>query len=97
MAHDTATLKQRSAPEIEAWLTDAIGRACAIRPDEIDRDMLFPEFGLSSIAAVEIVGDLEDWIRGRLPETLLWDYPTIAGLARYLASAVPEERPAEIP
>jgi len=40
---------------------------------------------LDSVAAVGLAGELEDWLDVELPATILWDYPTIAALAEYLA------------
>jgi acyl carrier protein len=41
-------------------------------------------YGLDSIDAVTMVGDLEDWLDEELPSTLFWDRPTIAKSALYL-------------
>jgi hypothetical protein len=41
-------------------------------------------YGLDSIDAVTIVGDLEDSLDLELPSTLFWDYPTIEKSAQYL-------------
>jgi acyl carrier protein len=35
--------------------------------------------------AIGLTGDLEDWLGTRLDPTLLYDYPTVAALAKHLA------------
>ncbi|HSR52203.1 MAG TPA: acyl carrier protein [Acidobacteriota bacterium] len=53
---------------------------------EIDRERDLTEFGLSSIEAVMLSGDLEEWLGRELPDTLVWDHPTVKAIARYVAS-----------
>ncbi|TBU96224.1 acyl carrier protein [Phytopseudomonas dryadis] len=43
------------------------------------------EYGLDSIVALTLVGDLEDELGVALEPTLVWDYPTVDALAHYLA------------
>lgn len=43
-------------------------------------------YGLDSIDAVTLVGELEDELDLELPSTLFWDYPTIEKSAEYLVS-----------
>nr|WP_298163868.1 type I polyketide synthase [uncultured Pseudomonas sp.] len=50
-----------------------------------ERDQPFQSMGLDSKQAVSIVGELEDLYGRSLNATLLFDYPSIAALAAYLA------------
>lgn len=50
-----------------------------------ERDQPFQSMGLDSKQAVSIVGELEDLYGRSLNGTLLFDYPSIAALAAYLA------------
>ncbi|MDH0304448.1 MULTISPECIES: acyl carrier protein [unclassified Pseudomonas] len=54
----------------------------------LDCDRNLSEYGLDSIVALTIAGDLEDQLRIQLPPTLLWDYPTVDDLAGYLCRTV---------
>ena len=45
----------------------------------------FVDYGLDSVQAVSIVGDLETWLGRSLSPTLIWDFPTIEDLAKHLA------------
>ncbi len=74
-----------TAREIAQWLRSRLARQLELEPDEIDTQKDFADCGLSSVEAVNLSGDLENFLGCRLPPTLLWDYPTIETLARYLA------------
>ncbi len=70
---------------IEGWLIERVSVLVDVPPGELDTAQPFAAFGLDSIAAVGLAGELEDWLEVELPGTILWDYPTIAALAEYLA------------
>jgi acyl carrier protein len=74
-----------TAPQIEAWLVKAIARSLRIDPKSIDAQTLFADFGIDSVAAVELSGDLEEWLGKKVAPTVVWDYPSIALLAAHLA------------
>lgn len=69
---------------IEAWLAAHVARSAQIRAEDVDVTHPFSHYALDSVATVELTADLEDWLALALSPTLLWDYPTIAGLARHL-------------
>ena len=53
-------------------------------------DTPLTEYGLDSMAALIMAGELEDRYRVELPSTLLWDCPTIDQLAAYLQPLMAE-------
>ncbi len=73
---------------IQQWLVTCLAAQFDIAPQEIDVCKPITEYGLDSIAAVSLAGDLEDWLGLELSPTLVWDYPVIEILARYLAAAL---------
>lgn len=75
---------------IESWLLDKVANALDIEPSAVDKGKDFAEYGLDSVEAINISGELENYLGCRLSPTLLWDYQNIAALAEYLAT-VPEE------
>ena len=75
-----------TALQIEAWLVRAVARSLRVDEDEIDRERPLAEFGIDSVAAVELSGDLEDWLGKTVAPTVVWDYPTIRSLAAHLAT-----------
>src|SRR5579883_1161469 len=71
--------------EIRAWLMRHLAERLEMRPSEIDIHKPFFEYGLGSIEAVGLSGDMEAWLGRDLSPTLLYDYSTIDTLAHYLA------------
>lgn len=75
----------RSRAAIQEWLKTQLAESLAVHPSEIDVREPFASYGLSSVAAIGLTADLEEWLETRLEPTLAWDYPTIEALASYLA------------
>ena len=73
------------AEAIQGWLIDKLAEVLEIEPNQIDVGQDFEEYGLESAEAINLSGDLEDYLSCRLPPTLLWDYQNIETLAQYLA------------
>jgi acyl carrier protein len=74
-----------SVAQIEGWLVAKIANLTKVNAEEVDIDEPFANFGLNSIDAVSLSGDLEDMLGCSLSATLLWDFPTIRELSAYLA------------
>jgi amino acid adenylation domain-containing protein len=75
----------RPARAIEEWLTARLAEPAGIAPAEVDTRKPFASFGLGSLQAVTIAGELEEWLGRALSPTLLYEYPTIEALSRHLA------------
>jgi acyl carrier protein len=69
---------------IQNWLVNKLAEQLSLDPATISVDEPLTRYGLDSIDAVTMVGDLEDWLDEELPSTLFWDRPTIAKSALYL-------------
>jgi acyl carrier protein len=69
---------------VRQWLIQHLAEALNVEQDDIDPEAPFAAYGLDSVAAVSLSGDLEDWLGRPLPATLAWDYPSIDALASYL-------------
>lgn len=82
----TETHEQRTAAEIQTWIAAYLAELLEIEPEEVNVMIPFEQYGLDSAAAVGMSGDLEDWLGTKLDPTLLYDYPTVAALARHLAA-----------
>ncbi|MEK6223166.1 MAG: AMP-binding protein, partial [Chloroflexota bacterium] len=76
--------------EIEAWLVNHIAGELKIGKHKINVVVPFLDYGLDSVQAVSLAGELEIWLDRTIPPTLAWDYPNIEILAQYL---VGEELP----
>ncbi|MWA04974.1 acyl carrier protein [Actinomadura sp. LD22] len=92
MTTKTAPFSPESRPvllvdrqRIEEWLIARIAGMRRIDPEQVDADESFIANGLSSRSSVALVGDLAKELGVPLPETLTWEYPTIAALAEHVA------------
>lgn len=77
--------KSPTAEEIQAWIVAYLADLMEVEPDEVDATLPFEQYGLDSAEAVELSGDLEDWLGRKLNPTLLYNYPTVEALAGQLA------------
>ncbi len=89
---------RRRRLEIERLLLQLAARALAIDPRDIEIDQPLSRYGMGSTAAVGLAREIEHalgWGNGagatrgggpELPETLLFDHPTIVSLAAWLAA-----------
>ena len=75
------------AEAIQGWLIDKLAEVIEIEPNQIDVTQDFEEYGLESAEAINLSGDLEDYLGCRLPPTLLWEHQNIEALAQYLANS----------
>ncbi|GAB4526594.1 MAG: hypothetical protein Tsb0014_06850 [Pleurocapsa sp.] len=79
------------AEAIQGWLIDKLAEIVEIEANQIDVRQDFEEYGLDSAEAINLSGDLEDYLGCRLSPTLLWDYQNIEALAQYLAASTVAE------
>jgi acyl transferase domain-containing protein/acyl-CoA synthetase (AMP-forming)/AMP-acid ligase II/NADPH:quinone reductase-like Zn-dependent oxidoreductase/NAD(P)-dependent dehydrogenase (short-subunit alcohol dehydrogenase family)/acyl carrier protein len=85
-----ATRQSKAGPTppsdaVQAWLVTKLSGYMHIPPQDIDVRKSFAEFGLSSVQAVTLSGELEEWLKCRLSPTVIFEYPTIEALAAYLS------------
>jgi acyl carrier protein len=73
------------------WLIDRLSLYLQRGGEEIALNVPFAEYGLDSVAALSLFGDIEDEFGLYLEPTVAWDHPTVATLAAFLAeqSAAP--------
>jgi acyl carrier protein len=69
---------------IRRWLVAHLAATLGTTAEAIDPREPFAGYGLDSLKAVALAGDLETWLGRRLPATLAYDYPTVEELARHL-------------
>ncbi|HLO85985.1 MAG TPA: beta-ketoacyl synthase N-terminal-like domain-containing protein [Nostocaceae cyanobacterium] len=70
---------------IQAWLISKVAEQLQILPAEIDIQQPLAQYGLSSMIAVSLAGEVQEWLGVQVSPTLLYDYPTIELLAGHLA------------
>ncbi len=71
--------------ELHEWIRGWLGRELKLSLDDIAADKTFVRYGMDSVHAMMLVGDLEEHLKRRLPPTLAWTYPTVEALAAHLA------------
>ncbi len=90
VSYDTETMV--NSPElqlpttavIQNWLVAQVAARLEMPEAQIDTEKDFSDYGFPSIEAVNLSGELENFLGRRLSPTILWDYPNITALAEYL-------------
>jgi acyl transferase domain-containing protein/acyl carrier protein len=77
--------EERGADTIRAWITERVAARLRCSPGDIDPHEPLTRYGLESIGAIALSGELQEWLGCNLPPTLIYDYPNVAALARHLA------------
>jgi acyl carrier protein len=70
------------------WLTGRVAAYLGKSPADLDPRLPLAEYGLDSVYAVSLSGDIEAHLGVEVEPTLAWDYPTIDAIARYLCDEV---------
>jgi acyl carrier protein len=71
--------------QFREWLIERVSRYVRRPAQEIDPSAPFAEYGMDSVAALSLFGDIEDAFGMYLEPTVAWDHPTVESLARFLA------------
>jgi acyl carrier protein len=80
-----------SSESLKDWLIRWMADEMAVPLETIEAAKPLLSYGLNSVQAMTLVGDLETATHLRLPPTLVWDYPTIDALADHVANLGPTE------
>lgn len=85
--------KSPDLSDVQQLLAKLLARELRLPPENIDADKPFTQYGLDSIAALTIAGDLEDQLAIELEPTVLWDCPTLSALAQHLDYLLRQRQP----
>ncbi|WP_409468104.1 acyl carrier protein [Streptomyces sp. HC307] len=91
IAHDTRTapvehpLHPDHAPGLEVWLAERVAFHLHRSPDEIDPDTPLADYGIDSVAAISICGEIEERFRIAVSPTIAYDFPTVHAISDHLA------------
>jgi acyl carrier protein len=77
----TTTLTQR---QVKNWLIKRIVQILQIAPEDVSSHAVFSELGMSSLQAVELAAELENWSGREIPATIVYEYPTIEDASTYV-------------
>ncbi len=82
----TAAKKFEATPEnIKQFLFSRLSSLMQIREDSIDPAEPFSSYGIDSLKAVQLSGELEELLHKELPATLVYDYPSVNSLSGFLS------------
>lgn len=83
-SNPTITKKNPTKKEVQTWIVNNVAELIEEKPDRIKMTIPFDRYGLDSIAAYQLTGDLETWLDRELDPTLMYNYPTIESLTQHL-------------
>lgn len=77
-------MTQSTPGGLALWLTERIAFYLEIPDGDIRPDVKLVEYGLESVYALALCGDIEDEFEIEVDPTLAWDYPTIDAIGEVL-------------
>jgi acyl carrier protein len=81
----------RQEAELRDWVLGRVAYYIEGSPEDIDPDAKLVGYGLDSMYALLMCGDIEDEYGLVVDPTLAWDYPTVNAIVGYLASQLSED------
>jgi acyl carrier protein len=84
--------KNNNKATIEQWLKIQVAKYVKLSPEEIFSDVLLAEYGLDSVYALTLSGDIEEHLEIILDPTFMWDNPTISALSQSLRKITSVEK-----
>jgi acyl carrier protein len=73
---------------ISQWISVRLAEMVKINIDQVDPQLQFDRYGLDSLNAVILIGELSDWLQLELDPSIVYDYPTIEQLSDYVLQQV---------
>ncbi|GLF99221.1 acyl carrier protein [Streptomyces yaizuensis] len=71
--------------QIRSWLVERVAYYAKLPVEEIDGDVPLPDYGLDSVYAFALCGEIEDILGIPIEPVLLWDVDTITALTAHLS------------
>ncbi|WP_051173840.1 acyl carrier protein [Amycolatopsis orientalis] len=85
MSDADLTATPLTAEKIQPWLVERVAHYAMIPAEEIEADVPLAQYGLDSVYAFALCGDIEDTLGLLVEPILLWDVDTVAALTTHLA------------
>ena len=70
------------------WISIRLAEIVKINIDQVDPQLPFDRYGLDSLSAVTLIGELGDWLQLELDPSIVYDYPTIEQLSKYVSEQI---------
>lgn len=84
--------------QLRTRLRAILARELGMPDTAVDFDMPFPDLGMDSMMAMNLLRDAKQLVRVDLSATMLWDNPTIGSFAAHIAELItPDDEPEEEP
>ncbi len=93
-SNQDASSARPSRTEIQEWIRVRCAELLGLDPELIELDQDLASYGLNSIAAMQLVGEMEAWLDTAIPHDILWEEPNIIAIVESLAEVDNEEQPA---
>lgn len=72
--------------ELHQWTIERVAEYCRRNPTDIDPNESFTSYGMDSVYALALVGDIEDRLGHPIAATAIWDHPTVNKLVAFVQS-----------
>ena len=73
---------------LKEWIVTNLSEMMQIKRESVDVTESFAVYGMDSLKAVQLSGDLETLLEKELPSTLVYDYPNINSLTDFLCKNI---------
>lgn len=83
----TVVIEGKDEQAVKTWLLDRLAKQLKTDVSKLDPSMPFDEYGLDSIFAIRVTGELEKVVEMRLSPALLFENTCIDDVAHFIASA----------
>lgn len=81
------------ATEVAGWMGQWMVTRAGVDPGDLEPKKPLIAYGLDSMMATEMAGEIEAWAGVSVSPAAAWDYPSIAELSGYIASRVRGTQP----
>lgn len=89
MMEKTETVKNAGIrAALTEWLVVHVASALEMPPDAVDVRQNLEDYGLDSMQAVGLTGDLQSWLGVEIPPTAIWDHPTIESTSEFVSQLI---------
>ncbi|TWU49598.1 AMP-binding protein [Rubripirellula reticaptiva] len=72
------------------WMSQWLIARAGVDPIDVALEKPFTDYGLDSMTAVEMSGEIEDWSGVELTPIVAWNYPNTASLSEFIADQIIE-------
>ncbi|MGE2735118.1 SDR family NAD(P)-dependent oxidoreductase [Mycolicibacterium vaccae] len=84
----------QTVAELRTRLRAILARELGMPDDAVEFDMPFPELGLDSMMAMNLLRDAKALVRVELSATMLWNHPSISQMSEFVADLLEPQRDA---